>query len=75
VKIIGSDSEYKLCQWANDWITADGPNGRGVVLDPTKCIFTDAEMSMLCNPNNNYGSGCFWDRYEQAPNNRLRRRK
>ena len=72
MKIVGDDKEYKIHQWANDWICIDVPNAQDSIVNPLKCIFTDEEVQMLSGTTN---VGIFWLLYEWGPNNRLVRKK
>lgn len=61
MKKVGSEAEYKLHQWANDWITADGPHGPEVI-SPSQVILTEDEMKLIQEPTGSVG--IFWDLYE-----------
>lgn len=47
MKVSGSAETWSLHQWANDWITADGPNGRTAVLSPTRVQLEGEEISEM----------------------------
>lgn len=72
--------DYKLHQWANDWISADGPEGQPVIVNPVGIELESDEVARLFADHERYlagdrGSGFFWDRYElDSVNSTIRRR-
>lgn len=59
----GHKTEYKLHQWANDWISADGPNGPEI-LSPLVVILDADEMEAVKATKDNANVGIFWIMWE-----------
>jgi hypothetical protein len=68
----GSSSEYRLHQWANDWISVDGPNG-AEILNPLTVTLAPDEMERIQEYSNNVGM--FWKLYELTDSGRLIRKR
>lgn len=59
----GNEAEYKLHQWANDWISADGPNGPEI-LSPLQVILDEDEMKRVKETVDDVNVGIFWLMWE-----------
>lgn len=55
-------AEAKLHQAANDWISADGPGGKSMIVNPTSVQLSREEIDELLS----CAGGFFWSHYRVA---------
>lgn len=64
---------FELVQFANDWISANAPNGELVILNPLNIEIEGAEeMQRFLDEQH---TGLFWSLYELYGNRLIRRKK
>lgn len=60
-------TELRLLQWANDWITAQAPGGRQIVLSPLQVQLTPAEVDRMHASMHEAHLGQFWQAWSLDP--------
>ena len=68
MKIIKTGETLSPAQFCNDWISADGVDGRGHILDPTKVQIDESERDFFLT---GLHSGIFWSLYSLTDDGRF----